>query len=84
MSEVTAVHWGWVKKGRWEPNPKKPQHWLEVYVQTSIRCDAGSTCQGWVYKVSDGRWVGVTARPRVIKFYATEEAAITAIVLQGE
>ena len=82
MSELTAVHWWYVYSGKLKKG-QRTRRTLECYLKLSERCSHDPTCQGWVYKVSDGRWVGVLAEPRTIKFYPTEEAAVTSIMLRG-
>lgn len=80
--KLTAQHWWYIRPEGPEAGTRKDTYFLEEYLKVSRECSVNRAI-GWVYKVSDGSWVGVLATPRTIKFYPTEEAAITAIMLRG-
>lgn len=78
----TAVHWWYVRPSGPAKGLRGSVYPLQKYLDISVT-SAATDCTGWVYKVSDGSWVGVVATPRTIKFYPTEEAAVTAIMLRS-
>lgn len=86
VSGLKARHWTYVNVDGPEPARSRHYRWdpLEHFIGISERCSTGRGCLGWIYKLSDGRWFGVTGNPRTMRFYPTEDAAIMAIMLQSK
>ena len=83
MSDTrTAVHWWYIRPSGPIEGLRDTTYPLQEYLDISVN-SAATFCIGWVYKVSDGSWVGVVVTPRTIKFYPTEEAAVAAIMLRS-